>query len=579
MSPIGPGGEATAKDQSIRELVGLVLSSEMSWVDFMSKYITMDGQVQMRGLRSHPDLEGIDPVVWSDLARLALDFLDGEIGVTEGDTDTVTLSELNVAHSAIIVAADPPRNDWLGSDRHVKTLIRCDRFILDESYLAVHQYLESDYSEIWHRELAERFKHSLACEKCAGRQDTVVRAFRATGCTSLLQLFEAALAEVDIDEPTRLALMVSWLDIAGQETHGKAIEYYRLFANPEYVAKVAVLILRAGGDFTPFDFSSMSDDVARELLEELSDIEHMEHRSSWLPRVSSQDLVLIYSRAAELFKRATVPRSGWGRSVEYEVERLRGACLEALVRREDEGRDLVQHLAEGQGGLDELLGRPLLHELLDRWSVPWTQPGILGQLESPQASAIRSSADLLSVLMEALERYQQVLHGSGGGTETLWSADGLPREEMLLSVDLLKFLRVHLSGRGVVIDREVELLPAVDYGNIRGRRSDIVVQTLDDKLEALRAVIEIKGSWNREKYSGYREQLVDRYLSHPDIHAGVHLVFWFDQDSWQEGDWRRAASPNKRSTVLKRLDATRPSSMKPIDHFVVSAARHQEVAS
>ena len=124
-----------------------------------------------------------------------------------------------------------------------------------------------------------------------------------------------------------------------------------------------------------------------------------------------------------------------------------------------------------------------------------------------------------------------------------------------------------------MLNREVELRPASENAAIRGERSDILVQATQTDRPTLSLVIEIKGSWNREKYTGYDRQLVRRYLAHPEADAGLHVVFWFDRDTWDPADGRRENSPRDKQVLIGQLSAKRPASSKPVDHAVIDSSR------
>lgn len=210
--------------------------------------------------------------------------------------------------------------------------------------------------------------------------------------------------------------------------------------------------------------------------------------------------------------------------------------------------------------------------LIDDWWEPFRQDDLIRLLTDSRTDVVRTPGELLRVVRQAVTAYEASLHGFGGGAELLWSANR-PRPETDLSIDLARYLRQHFARRSVVLNREVELRPASDNAAIQGERSDILVQASQAGRPTLSLVIEIKGSWNAEKYTGYERQLVRRYLVHPEADAGLHVVFWFDRDSWDPGHGKRAKSPADRQAVIRQLSMKRPASSKPLDHAVIDASR------
>ena len=275
--------------------------------------------------------------------------------------------------------------------------------------------------------------------------------------------------------------------------------------------------------------------------------------------------------ATDLFDRLTTPQSGFGNNVSYDVDDLRGACLRELATRGPDGVEALRGLAAGRP-LAQMLGSDTLRVLVDDWWEPLTLDQFIRILADSRADVVRSGDELLRVVRRAIESYEQSLHGIGGGAELLWSG-GRPRPETELSIDLMRYLRLFMARSNVILNREVELRPASTDESIRGERSDILIEASHPDRPTISLVIEIKGSWNAEKYSGYQKQLTDRYLAHPDVAAGLHLVYWFDKESWDTADARRRRSPKLKAQVLRQLESLAPQSSKPVGHAVVNGSR------
>jgi len=105
------------------------------------------------------------------------------------------------------------------------------------------------------------------------------------------------------------------------------------------------------------------------------------------------------------------------------------------------------------------------------------------------------------------------------------------REESLSNL-VLDFMREHLAGQKLVINREVEILPI----RLAGGRADILVQAAPPHSTAaaprgtapkpLTVVIEVKGCWNVEIKGGIDKQLL-RYLQPNPEWVGIFLVGYF----------------------------------------------------
>ena len=210
--------------------------------------------------------------------------------------------------------------------------------------------------------------------------------------------------------------------------------------------------------------------------------------------------------------------------------------------------------------------------MVDDWWQPFKQDELIRLLTESGTGVVHTPGELLRVVAHAITLYEASLRGIGGGVELLWAEDR-PRQETVLSIDLARFLKQHFAGRNIVLNREVEVKPASENPILEGERSDILVQATEVGRPTVSLVVEIKGSWNPEKYTGYERQLVTRYLASPEAGCGLHVVFWFDRDSWDIDDSRRKNSPKDKLAVVRQLCSKRPLSTKPIDHVVIDAGR------
>jgi hypothetical protein len=112
--------------------------------------------------------------------------------------------------------------------------------------------------------------------------------------------------------------------------------------------------------------------------------------------------------------------------------------------------------------------------------IPLLPPEIISVTESSEGKLVQSAGELTEVLMDALRRYEQQLHGEQTPVRALWDrqADGSfrPVDENALSDHVRLFLRRELVESGIILNREVEIsrVPGAPVG----RRTDIKVDAL-----------------------------------------------------------------------------------------------------
>ncbi|MEY9912830.1 hypothetical protein ABIA35_009097 [Catenulispora sp. MAP12-49] len=163
----------------------------------------------------------------------------------------------------------------------------------------------------------------------------------------------------------------------------------------------------------------------------------------------------------------------------------------------------------------------------------------------PRHRIVDSSAQLLSVVVEALEAFHAELHGDIPLVSSLWDQTGTgratfkPKNEAKLSDEIARWLRHSLADSGIVVNREVQVRRLRE--SAQSEAADIVVQaTATGRHEnTATVIIEVKGGWNRETLTAMRSQLTERYLAaHPDA-AGLYLVGWYLCPEWDPEDRRR----------------------------------------
>ncbi|MFE7244391.1 hypothetical protein [Streptomyces sp. NPDC057580] len=168
---------------------------------------------------------------------------------------------------------------------------------------------------------------------------------------------------------------------------------------------------------------------------------------------------------------------------------------------------------------------------------------------------ITDEAQLLDVVMEALDHVQDALSGPNGMAILLWNRAASkevgamwPTWEEDFSDLVMGLLKIHLAGRRVVLNREVQ----IDRPGAGGGRTDIHIQAAapHPQAEPLTVVIECKGCWNPGLSTALTTQLVDRYLRRPHT-AGVFLIGFFDCELWDPQS-RPCCSPRHTKEEIER---------------------------
>lgn len=179
---------------------------------------------------------------------------------------------------------------------------------------------------------------------------------------------------------------------------------------------------------------------------------------------------------------------------------------------------------------------------------------------SASARWIRGGSDLTEVIVESLGRLQDLLQGVTPAATDVWNEIGTkhdeatkketkifrPKDEAGLSDWIKRHLDLDLRGRGVIVNREVEIRRS--FGGAPGEQTDIHVDTAvpgtePNTWDKVTVVIEVKCCWHEALWDAMRTQLVDRYMKDNECRYGVYVVGWFECAQWDPDDGRRKKSP------------------------------------
>jgi hypothetical protein len=183
--------------------------------------------------------------------------------------------------------------------------------------------------------------------------------------------------------------------------------------------------------------------------------------------------------------------------------------------------------------------------------VPPEPEHLLALAARPGARLVRNGDELLAVLAESLERLEKKLQGETPMALALWNEENgsyWPKDEEWLSNYVKSHLQEDLRGRGVVLNREVEIRKGEGKG--RGEITDIhvdavVPNTGTEMPDLISVIVETKGCWNNELDTAMEEQLAGRYLKdNPTCRHGLYLVGWFNCEQWDTEHRRRKRPPS-----------------------------------
>ena len=250
-----------------------------------------------------------------------------------------------------------------------------------------------------------------------------------------------------------------------------------------------------------------------------------------------------------------------------EIQSFRNSLLQSIIGEGSvEAVEAMQRIAQKYPQYERFkdhvfFARQNLYE--QSWK-PLSPKNTLELIHERSLRLVRTSKDLLDVVLESLDRLQVKLqHSETPAAIDLWnetfSGKGrpkryTPKDENRLSDYIKRHLEADLKDRGIIAFREVEIR--------RGQKTDISVIALAPKdrsneTEILEVVIEVKGRWHPDLEIAMQTQLVERYMQQNGIETGLYLVGWFDCEHWDKKDGYseeegRDRKPHRRIRACKR---------------------------
>lgn len=175
--------------------------------------------------------------------------------------------------------------------------------------------------------------------------------------------------------------------------------------------------------------------------------------------------------------------------------------------------------------------------------IPPEPKELLALIANSESRIVRTGEELLEAIVLSLSRLQKKLRGATPMAFQYWDeGTSEPKTESRVSDAVKDHLEADAELRSVIVNREVEIRNVRSKGV--GDRTDILVQTFPvgsrNGSEAISAVIETKGCWNRELNTAMETQLKKDYLENGGYSFGLYLIAWFLSDRWNGKDYRKA---------------------------------------
>jgi predicted NACHT family NTPase len=176
-------------------------------------------------------------------------------------------------------------------------------------------------------------------------------------------------------------------------------------------------------------------------------------------------------------------------------------------------------------------------------------------LHASEKRLVENGEQLLRVVLESLQRFQQKLHDETPSVRDVWNEFRVPgkgreiyytpKDEDAFSDVVKRHLDADLHDRGIVVNREVVIRRTT--GKKDGERTDIHVDAVskkpDSSYETVKIILEAKGCWNPDLKRAMKTQLMDRYLRENSCQHGLYLVGWYGCNQWHDSDHRKHETP------------------------------------
>ncbi len=292
--------------------------------------------------------------------------------------------------------------------------------------------------------------------------------------------------------------------------------------------------------------------------------EHMSDRGGFQTLLAEERLGLLYVWMSARFPPSSDVYPA-GVHVVDDTERLRELRNSLLFHLVNRGtRDacrvlatLVEQLPDQRPFINWRLAEAVENARRRLWR-PLAPQEVLELLRDKDRRYVDSEGQLVAVLEESLARLQERLQGTWPAAIDLWSYEGAgtrrekfrPKDEEDLSDYIARWVDIDLGrSSGIVVNREVQ--PR------RVQKTDVHVDAIarrshEEQAERITVVLEVKGCWNPEWQTGFRSQLVDRYLLPNGIYGGIFVVGAYACEAWTAADSRKKHLPKMSIAEMQR---------------------------
>lgn len=209
-----------------------------------------------------------------------------------------------------------------------------------------------------------------------------------------------------------------------------------------------------------------------------------------------------------------------------EIRRVRERVLTELGQRPLP--EVVARLRVGRPATDAMalaqVERSARARRADCAVVDLTPDGLLRLLKRGDHRLVRDDADLVEVVVEALDRLQHSIRHDGAFRD-LWNGTDSPKSEDDISDWVRRELQQRFDRR-LLIDRENQVVRLKQAGI--GTRIDLAATapTTTSPAELARVLLEAKLVGNAELETSLLQQLDRKYLVPTGLRHGIYLVYW-----------------------------------------------------
>jgi hypothetical protein len=303
----------------------------------------------------------------------------------------------------------------------------------------------------------------------------------------------------------------------------------------------------------------------RDVVAAVADRHDQEHAALMTQHLSEEQIEDLYLWLAQHYPPAQDPQHDGVHTVgpRESIAYFRDAVLSQLQHRGTPAAcRAVERLVAALPGLSWLRWAAVEtrgHTLRQTW-VPPRPDVLLRMARDRDLRLVESGEQLLAVVIASVRSLEQELQGENPAAPDLWNklADGVyrPKDENELSDYVTRHLRRDIQPRGIVANREVEILRG--KGDAQGERTDIKIDAValgrrPEEHDRITVIVEVKGCWNKRLKKDMAEQLRDRYLAESTCRHGLYLVGWFTCPQWDPADGRKARTPKMTIEDARRI--------------------------